>query len=234
MEVLGTCSDAGCHPRARLRARSRFEGQACGRTASVALRTPSLVNRYYDPATGQFLTVDPLVDETGRAYSYAGDDPVNGSDPSGLITCGGWLGWVPGCGTITDVQNGVSGASNEVSHLSIDAVSDPFFLLYWGSFEGAAKLNKFGCSLGEAGCVGAHGLSLGFVPGEVVGLGVDAAGDELKSCFLPNYPGVGDEGLPNQWLLGSQAGPILNNLFGWNWKVTFPGIHPNGKIDFQW
>jgi RHS repeat-associated protein len=47
-----------------------------------------LVNRYYDPATAQFVTVDPLVDETGQAFSYAGDDPVNASDPSGLICWG--------------------------------------------------------------------------------------------------------------------------------------------------
>ena len=33
---------------------------------------------------GQFLTVDPLVDVTDRAYAYTGDDPVNGVDPSGL------------------------------------------------------------------------------------------------------------------------------------------------------
>jgi hypothetical protein len=30
------------------------------------------------------LNVDPLVDATGQAYAYTGDDPVNGSDPSGL------------------------------------------------------------------------------------------------------------------------------------------------------
>ncbi len=43
-----------------------------------------LIHRYYDPATAQFLSSDPLVDVTGQPYSYAGNDPVNGSDPSGL------------------------------------------------------------------------------------------------------------------------------------------------------
>ena len=43
-----------------------------------------LIGRYYDPGTGQFLNVDPLVDETGQPYAYTGDDPVNGVDPSGL------------------------------------------------------------------------------------------------------------------------------------------------------
>ena len=43
-----------------------------------------MINRYYDPQTGQFLTVDPAVNMMGQAYQYAGDDPVNGSDPLGL------------------------------------------------------------------------------------------------------------------------------------------------------
>ena len=43
-----------------------------------------LINRYYDPATQQFISVDPLVSLTGQPFSYAGGDPVNGSDPSGL------------------------------------------------------------------------------------------------------------------------------------------------------
>ena len=43
-----------------------------------------LVNRYYDPSTGQFLSVDPLVDLTDQPYQYVGGDPINGSDPSGL------------------------------------------------------------------------------------------------------------------------------------------------------
>jgi len=32
--------------------------------------------------------VDPLVDETGQAYAYIGDDPVNGTDPMGAISAG--------------------------------------------------------------------------------------------------------------------------------------------------
>src|SRR5207244_862725 len=40
--------------------------------------------RYYDPATQQFLTRDPLVAETEQAYVYAGGDPLNSRDPSGL------------------------------------------------------------------------------------------------------------------------------------------------------
>jgi RHS repeat-associated protein len=43
-----------------------------------------LINRYYDPATEQFISVDPLVSVTGQPFSYANGNPVNGSDPSGL------------------------------------------------------------------------------------------------------------------------------------------------------
>jgi RHS repeat-associated protein len=43
--------------------------------------------RVYDPATAQFLSVDPLVAESRMPYAYAGDNPVNASDPRGLL-CG--------------------------------------------------------------------------------------------------------------------------------------------------
>ena len=43
-----------------------------------------LIGRYYDPGTGQFLNVDPLVGVTEQPYSYSADDPVDESDPSGL------------------------------------------------------------------------------------------------------------------------------------------------------
>lgn len=43
-----------------------------------------LQHRYDDPATGQFTSVDPLVDATGTPYAYSYDDPVNEIDPTGL------------------------------------------------------------------------------------------------------------------------------------------------------
>jgi RHS repeat-associated protein len=43
-----------------------------------------LINRYYEPSTGQFISVDPLVIQTAQPYAYTGGDPVNLSDPSGM------------------------------------------------------------------------------------------------------------------------------------------------------
>lgn len=53
------------------------------------------VRRYYDPQTGQFISLDPAVDQTQAPYSYAGDDPIDSVDPSGLcnanpVTLGFW------------------------------------------------------------------------------------------------------------------------------------------------
>lgn len=48
-----------------------------------------LVNRYYDPTTGQFMSRDPLVALTGSAYGYVDNNPLNGTDPTGLDANGG-------------------------------------------------------------------------------------------------------------------------------------------------
>ena len=56
----------------------------CPRGWQGAPSGPVVVDRYYDPATGQFLSVDPKVQQSQQAYVYAGDDPVRNTDPSGL------------------------------------------------------------------------------------------------------------------------------------------------------
>ncbi len=41
--------------------------------------------RWYDPTTGQFLSVDPDLAQTGATYNYAGDDPTTVTDPTGRL-----------------------------------------------------------------------------------------------------------------------------------------------------
>ncbi len=40
-------------------------------------------HRYYDPTLGRFTQLDPSGQET-NPYLYAGGDPINNTDPSGL------------------------------------------------------------------------------------------------------------------------------------------------------
>jgi RHS repeat-associated protein len=47
-----------------------------------------LINRYYNPATGQFLSLDPAVSASQEPYGYAGGDPVTNTDPTGLLFMG--------------------------------------------------------------------------------------------------------------------------------------------------
>jgi RHS repeat-associated protein len=39
--------------------------------------------RYYDPGTGQFMSVDPLNELTNAGYSFVEDNPLDGTDPTG-------------------------------------------------------------------------------------------------------------------------------------------------------
>ena len=47
--------------------------------------------RYYDPATGQFITRDPIEAIAREAYGYVRANPSNATDSSGL--CGGPRCW---------------------------------------------------------------------------------------------------------------------------------------------
>ena len=43
-----------------------------------------LINRYYDPTTDQFMSIDPEVATTDQSFVYTNDDPLNQTDPLGL------------------------------------------------------------------------------------------------------------------------------------------------------
>ena len=48
----------------------------------------SAINRYYDPTTDQFLSVDPAVADTNQPYVFTNDNPLNATDPLGLCLLG--------------------------------------------------------------------------------------------------------------------------------------------------
>jgi RHS repeat-associated protein len=65
--------------------------------------------RVYDPATAQFMSVDPLETLTREPYSYATDNPLNYYDPSGLF-----LG-IPGTPTNGEVLGAASQGAETVA-----------------------------------------------------------------------------------------------------------------------
>lgn len=74
-----------------------------GKVTDPASSLTDVGARWYDPATGAFVSVDPIL-EAGdptqlSGYDYAGNDPVSASDPSGKMcegdNGGGCTGWTP-------------------------------------------------------------------------------------------------------------------------------------------
>ena len=71
-----------------------------GELTDPATGSQYLRARWYRPGQGTLLGVDPALDSTGKPYSYASDNPVNGNDPSGRCTFpGGQLAGVLGEGS---------------------------------------------------------------------------------------------------------------------------------------
>jgi len=84
--------------------------------------------RYYDPVTGQFLSRDPLASRTSQPYAYAGDNPVNAGDPSGLFC---WPPWSSSCQVDLPGGNCLANGAPTCSHGDTgvanlkDNISDP-------------------------------------------------------------------------------------------------------------
>jgi len=77
--------------------------------------------RYYDPATAQFISRDPIESLTGQPYEYANDDPLNLSDPSGLDW--GWNPWDDAKQAASDVAGGAATAWNYTGGKAVDYVT---------------------------------------------------------------------------------------------------------------
>ncbi len=138
--------------------------------------------RYYDPTTAQFLSVDPLAGITISRYGYVDNNPLNGSDPSGLIVYG-------------------QCATGSVS--AILAVEGTVCFVTDGWHAGVLVLTGVGTGSPEAGLTGATLMSTAHSVSDMSGpqgctryqLG-DGIGGSLESC-------VGQSGLDTSIFIGA-------------------------------
>lgn len=79
--------------------------------APVPCGVRSLVARYYDPATGRFITQDPVLDpnNAGNQYTFVGNNPTTNVDPSGMIWETAWDVFNVGLGLVSFAQNVMEG-----------------------------------------------------------------------------------------------------------------------------
>lgn len=113
--------------------------------------------RYYDPATAQFLTVDPLLDATHSRYGYVDGNPLNGTDPTGL------------CGWFCKVAVGV-GIGVVVGATIACVIAEPCGLIEGGIAVGVGGGLALGGGItlsGGAGTVIAGGAATGAVGGAI-------------------------------------------------------------------
>ena len=170
-----------------------------------------LQHRYYDPATAEFLSIDPEVNATGQAYQYAGDNPLNEIDPYGLS----WWNpttWTPKTWeTIGVVAGGVALAATGVGALADASIIGGESAVALGTFADATAIGAGGLATGIDGfkCVdndGAAGLNAGACAGAALGalsLGLGGIGA---------YGGLSDEAS-----IAFSAGAFNLGLAGTTW-----------------
>jgi hypothetical protein len=135
-------------------------------------------NRWYDPSVGKWLSEDPSGLAAGaNPYSYCGDAPTDGIDPSGLQAPDS------SSGTSTSLQSPLAGAGSDLTKLySIPAVPavDPYTISNDSSGSGSSGTSGYGTTL-YADHSGA--ITTGYMPAQAVPATVLVQGiNDQQSC----------------------------------------------------
>ncbi|MFG1880167.1 DUF4082 domain-containing protein [Sphaerisporangium sp. NPDC049003] len=114
--------------------------------------------RLYNPITGRFLQVDPVIGGNANAYEYCGADPINCRDLDGKRSCG----WI--CEGVAWLGGKALGVACAVSGLA--------FILCNGAMAGLVEVGKYIYmrSDGSQGGIKTGGLLSSFFKGFLLGL----------------------------------------------------------------
>jgi RHS repeat-associated protein len=93
-EVVNKCSYAASYGSATCEGTATRPLGYDGQYTSTDIGLIYLRARVYDPATAQFMSVDPLAAWSQAPYDFAKDNPLNHYDPSGLLSLGEIVGGV--------------------------------------------------------------------------------------------------------------------------------------------
>jgi RHS repeat-associated protein len=178
--------------------------------------------RYYDPSNSQFISRDPAVQRTGEPYGYGDDNPLNATDPTGLLT---WS-------DLRHAVRGVGGLPSAVAQAAILQLTSFDSLPIYGGYYFSYSMNK--------SVVPKDWTPVRFVfsHAQRVFLGYDETLDEFQR--VAGYPGgrVDDEGI-SVTPIPSLIYPTVDSSGNWRmskwsstlWQTAGPGCH-NGKEDF--
>jgi RHS repeat-associated protein len=124
----GDYTPGGSHP-ALHQDPVRFGGQY-GYYTDYGTGLLCLTHRYYDPGTGKFINRDPIGYGGGmNLYGFAGGNPVNESDPSGLD-------WQEAHDTIKKYRNQIIAAANQAGIQPLLLAGAVWGELYAGNVKG--------------------------------------------------------------------------------------------------
>jgi RHS repeat-associated protein len=130
-----------------------YAGQYTDPTGYLYLR-----NRYYEPSTAQFISVDPLLQSTGDPYGYTAGNPLQFTDPLGLT----W--WKPTTWTASTWDNISIGLTVAAVIVSATGVGAPVGAALFGLSKAANAGSMVG-NYQDGNCLAAAMGVLGFIPG---------------------------------------------------------------------
>ncbi len=167
--------------------------------------------RYYDPATGQFISRDPEMTSTRQPYAYVYGNPVNSTDPSGLCSVG-------------PIGLPFGGSGNCINSAGVGASASTEAGLF--SKGGAGSLGAGVGYFGGSGKLGGFGSAGGFYGGPGQGAAAPSCADGSTPVGGNHFAlGAEVEAGPNVWISNARhASDLEGNASVFNFNLQAPFV----------